>query len=96
MELTCREVGSTRDLASTPADARHLRVCERIGDATLFGTAADFVLTYGMQRSAGHAQRRGFAYGTLASHAWCSEELFLVERGDGGTWVEVWAFSRPG
>jgi uncharacterized protein (UPF0548 family) len=39
---------------------------------------------------------RGFAYGTLPGHPESGEELFLVERVDGQTWVEVRAFSRPG
>lgn len=39
--------------------------------------------------------RRGFAYGTLPGHPESGEELFLVERVGGETWVEVRAFSRP-
>jgi uncharacterized protein (UPF0548 family) len=40
--------------------------------------------------------RRGFAYGTLAGHPERGEEMFLVERDDDGTWLEIRAFSRPG
>ena len=38
----------------------------------------------------------GFAYGTLAVHAECGEELFLVGReADGTVWYEIKVFSRP-
>ncbi len=40
--------------------------------------------------------RRGFAYGTLAGHPECGEELFAVERRRDGTWVAIRAFSRAG
>jgi uncharacterized protein (UPF0548 family) len=40
--------------------------------------------------------RGGFAYGTLPGHPESGEEVFLVERRDGSTSVEVRAFSRPG
>lgn len=40
--------------------------------------------------------RFGFAYGTLAAHAECGEELFLVGREpDGAVWYEIRVFSRP-
>ncbi len=40
--------------------------------------------------------RRGFAYGTLPGHPESGEEVFIVERRAGSTFVEVRAFSRPG
>ena len=41
--------------------------------------------------------RIGFAYGTLADHAECGEERFLVEwnRADDGVYYDLFAFSRP-
>lgn len=39
--------------------------------------------------------RRGFAYGTLPGHPESGEEVFVVERRGGSTFVEVRAFSRP-
>ncbi|MGW1214534.1 DUF1990 domain-containing protein [Streptomyces sp. NPDC002499] len=40
-------------------------------------------------------RRAGWAYGTLAGHPECGEELFLVDRtGDGTVWLTVSAFSR--
>lgn len=42
------------------------------------------------------ADRRGFAYGTLAGHPEAGEELFLLERGgDGSVVFTVRAYSRP-
>ena len=40
--------------------------------------------------------RRGFAYGTLPGHPESGEEVFIVERRAGSTFVEVRAFSRHG
>lgn len=40
--------------------------------------------------------RGGFAYGTLAGHPECGEELFSVERRADGTYVVIRAFSRAG
>ena len=43
------------------------------------------------------ANRRGFAYGTLAGHPECGEELFAVEyRDDDTVHMTVAAFSKPG
>lgn len=40
--------------------------------------------------------RTGFAYGTLAGHPECGEEVFMVDlRDDGSVWFTVTAFSRP-
>jgi uncharacterized protein (UPF0548 family) len=41
------------------------------------------------------AQRFGFAYGTLPSHAEIGEERFMVELRDGAVWYDILAFSRP-
>jgi uncharacterized protein (UPF0548 family) len=45
----------------------------------------------------GPITRFGFAYGTLPGHVESGEERFLVEwdRGDGGVWFDILAFSRP-
>ena len=45
----------------------------------------------------GPVRRYGFAYGTLPGHAGSGEERFLVEwdRGEGGVWYDILAFSRP-
>lgn len=41
-------------------------------------------------------RRKGFAYGTLAGHPLCGEELFVVERRtDDSVWLTVRTFSRP-
>src|SRR5687767_4410894 len=40
--------------------------------------------------------RQGFAYGTLPGHPESGEEVFIVERRAGSTFVEVRAFSRHG
>jgi len=41
-------------------------------------------------------RRFGFAYGTLADHAECGEERFMVEQtADGQVWYDVLAYSRP-
>ena len=133
MSFTYSEVGATRD-AELPVGTHHLSVREAVGPADGFERAAEFVLTWGMQRAAGFAveaahpraeegvevsmrarfgplrliaptrvvyvvdepDRRGFAYGTLPGHPESGEELFLVERLGGVTWVEVRAFTRPG
>lgn len=46
---------------------------------------------------AGPVSKFGFAYGTLPGHVETGEERFLVEwdRGDGGVWYDILAFSRP-
>jgi uncharacterized protein (UPF0548 family) len=41
------------------------------------------------------AHRAGFAYGTLAGHPECGEELFLLEESAGAVTFTVSAFSRP-
>lgn len=42
-------------------------------------------------------RRAGFGYGTLRGHPEAGEEAFVVELdGDGGVWLEIRAFSRPG
>jgi uncharacterized protein (UPF0548 family) len=42
------------------------------------------------------ADRCGMTYGTLAEHAECGEERFLVERlPDESVWYEITAFSQP-
>lgn len=44
----------------------------------------------------GSRKRYGFAYGTLAEHAECGEELFTVElHSNGMVWYDILAFSRP-
>jgi uncharacterized protein (UPF0548 family) len=45
----------------------------------------------------GPIRRFGFAYGILPGHAERGEERFVVEwdRGTGGVWYDVLAFSRP-
>jgi uncharacterized protein (UPF0548 family) len=44
----------------------------------------------------GPPRRWGFAYGTLAEHAECGEERFLIEQdADGQVWYDLLAFSRP-
>lgn len=45
----------------------------------------------------GPISKFGFAYGTLPGHVESGEERFLVEwdRGDGGVWYDILAFSRP-
>src|SRR4051794_35576802 len=46
---------------------------------------------------AGPSTKFGFVYGTLPDHAGSGEERFLIEwdRGDGGVWFDILAFSRP-
>jgi uncharacterized protein (UPF0548 family) len=45
----------------------------------------------------GEVHRFGFAYGTLADHAECGEERFLVEwdRSDDSVYYDLFAFSHP-
>ena len=45
----------------------------------------------------GDVHRFGFAYGTLADHAECGEERFLVEwnRADNSVYYDLFAFSHP-
>jgi uncharacterized protein (UPF0548 family) len=41
-------------------------------------------------------RRVGFAYGTLADHAECGEERFMIEMtADGAVWYDLFAYSRP-
>jgi uncharacterized protein (UPF0548 family) len=41
-------------------------------------------------------RRVGFGYGTLADHAECGEERFMIEMmADGAVWYDLFAYSRP-
>jgi uncharacterized protein (UPF0548 family) len=55
VDLSYPEVGATRDADQMPASAHRFTLRRAIGPAEVFEAAADFVLTFGMQRGAGFA-----------------------------------------
>ena len=52
-DFTYEEIGATRDLDGHPKDAFTLVERAELGDESVFERAADFVLSFGMQRAAG-------------------------------------------
>ena len=54
-------------------------------------------IVYVVDDEAERNSRFGFAYGTLPGHVESGEERFLIEwdRGHGGVWFDILAFSRP-
>lgn len=53
-ELNYSEIGATKDLATHPRDAYTLTERLEIGGESVFDSAADFVLGFGMQQGAGY------------------------------------------
>lgn len=75
----------------------------RLGGLRLAGLTAPCQVVYTVNdeaaddQAAGELMRAGFAYGTLAGHPECGEELFLIELDlrTGEVHASVTAFSRP-